>query len=148
MRHYPGNHVFGNYVIGSFIQHVVNLNINLFVVIIKLHSTQTSSPIYRIFVQSCLPVVCHTWTHILTILIIFLQGFLNLTWKKWQRVLLTRSIAILPTVLVASFEGINNLTDLNDTLNVVMSMQLPFAVLPILAFTSCRPVMKEFTNGL
>jgi len=77
-----------------------------------------------------------------------MEGFLNLSWKKWQRVLLTRSIAILPTVFIAAFEGINDLTGLNDMLNVLMSMQLPFAVLPILAFTSNRAIMKEFTNGL
>ena len=76
------------------------------------------------------------------------QGFLNLSWKKWQRVLLTRSIAILPTVFIAAFEGINDLTGLNDMLNVLMSMQLPFAVLPILAFTSNTAVMKEFSNGV
>jgi hypothetical protein len=34
------------------------------------------------------------------------QGFLNLQWSKWQRVLLTRSIAILPTFLIAFFEQI------------------------------------------
>lgn len=77
-----------------------------------------------------------------------MEGFLNLRWKRWQRVLLTRSIAILPTILLAVFSGIEDLTGLNDTLNVVMSLQLPFAVLPVLTFTCSRFVMKEFRNGV
>lgn len=81
-------------------------------------------------------------------LITLFQGFLNLKWKRWQRVLLTRTIAILPTVFIAAYAKISDLTGLNDFLNVLMSMQLPFAVLPILAFTSNRTVMKEFSNGL
>lgn len=76
------------------------------------------------------------------------QGFLNLSWKKWQRVLLTRSIAILPTIFIATTNGIDQLTGLNDVLNVLMSMQLPFAVLPILAMTSNKAIMKEFANGM
>ncbi|XP_067947927.1 natural resistance-associated macrophage protein 2-like isoform X1 [Watersipora subatra] len=77
-----------------------------------------------------------------------MEGFLNLRWKKWQRILLTRTIAISPTVIIAAFAGIEDLTGLNDILNVVMSMQLPFAVLPILAFTSNKSLMEEFANGM
>ncbi|XP_013399116.1 natural resistance-associated macrophage protein 2-like [Lingula anatina] len=76
-----------------------------------------------------------------------MEGFLNLKWKRWQRVLLTRSIAILPTVLLAAFEGIEQLTGMNDFLNVLMSLQLPFALIPILTFTSSDAVMGEFKNG-
>lgn len=75
------------------------------------------------------------------------QGFLDLRWKRWQRVLLTRSIAILPTVLLAVFSGIENLTSMNDLLNVLMSLQLPFALIPILTFTSSKHIMHEFRNG-
>ena len=78
----------------------------------------------------------------------YFQGFLNLHWKRWQRVLLTRSIAILPTVLLAVFRGIEDLTGMNDTLNIVMSLQLPFAVLPVLTFTCSSVIMKEFRNGV
>lgn len=75
------------------------------------------------------------------------QGFLNLKWKRWQRVLLTRSIAIAPTILIAVFRGIEDLTGMNDLLNVVQSLQLPFALLPILTFTSSAFIMQEFRNG-
>ncbi|XP_033763009.1 natural resistance-associated macrophage protein 2-like isoform X1 [Pecten maximus] len=77
-----------------------------------------------------------------------MEGFLNLKWKRWQRVLLTRSIAILPTILVAVFSGINDLTRMNDLLNVLMSLQLPFALIPILSFTSATFIMGEFVNGI
>nr|KAG5689044.1 hypothetical protein BaRGS_006440 [Batillaria attramentaria] len=76
-----------------------------------------------------------------------MEGFLNLQWKRWQRVLLTRTIAIMPTVFVAVFEGIDDLTTMNDLLNVLMSLQLPFALLPILTFTSASPIMSDFANG-
>ncbi|BFZ01046.1 hypothetical protein BsWGS_04084 [Bradybaena similaris] len=76
-----------------------------------------------------------------------MEGFLNLKWKRWQRVLLTRTIAILPTVLIAIFSGIDDMTTMNDLLNVLMSLQLPFALLPILTFTSSTYVMAEFSNG-
>ncbi|XP_059169780.1 natural resistance-associated macrophage protein 2-like isoform X2 [Physella acuta] len=76
-----------------------------------------------------------------------MEGFLNLTWKRWQRVLLTRTIAILPTILIAIFSGIDNMTTMNDLLNVLMSLQLPFALLPILTFTSSSVLMAEFKNG-
>lgn len=76
------------------------------------------------------------------------QGFLNLQWERWQRVLLTRSIAILPTILLAVFEGIKDLTYMNDLLNVIMSLQLPFALLPVLTFTSTSSIMGEFVNGM
>nr|AKN21474.1 slc11a-1 [Schmidtea mediterranea] len=76
-----------------------------------------------------------------------MEGFLNLTWKRWQRVLLTRSIAIAPTIFIAFYQGIHNLTHMNDLLNVLMSMQLPFAIIPILTFTSSKRMMAEFKNG-
>ncbi|XP_078321273.1 natural resistance-associated macrophage protein 2-like isoform X2 [Crassostrea virginica] len=76
-----------------------------------------------------------------------MEGFLNLKWKRWIRVLFTRSIAIFPTILVASFSGIQDLTQMNDMLNVLMSMQLPFALIPILTFTSSESIMGDFKNG-
>ncbi|CAH1789396.1 unnamed protein product, partial [Owenia fusiformis] len=76
-----------------------------------------------------------------------MEGFLDLKWKRWQRVLLTRSIAILPTIFIAAYKGVSDLTGMNDLLNVLMSLQLPFALIPILTFTSHFSVMKEFKNN-
>ncbi|XP_071371060.1 natural resistance-associated macrophage protein 2-like [Centroberyx affinis] len=77
-----------------------------------------------------------------------MEGFLNLRWSRFARVLLTRSLAITPTLLVAIFQDTQQLTGMNDFLNVLQSMQLPFALIPILTFTSLPSLMHEFANGL
>ncbi|XP_017769455.1 PREDICTED: protein Malvolio-like [Nicrophorus vespilloides] len=77
-----------------------------------------------------------------------MEGFLNLKWARWKRVLFTRTIAIVPTFLTAFYSNIEDLTGLNDILNAVMSVQLPFAVLPTIAFTSNKNIMGEFVNGI
>uniref|UniRef100_A0A8B9ITJ5 Solute carrier family 11 member 2 n=1 Tax=Amazona collaria TaxID=241587 RepID=A0A8B9ITJ5_9PSIT len=77
-----------------------------------------------------------------------MEGFLNLRWSRFARVLLTRSIAITPTLFVAIFQDVEHLTGMNDFLNVLMSLQLPFALIPVLTFTSLPSVMNDFANGL
>nr|XP_033791761.1 natural resistance-associated macrophage protein 2 isoform X2 [Geotrypetes seraphini] len=77
-----------------------------------------------------------------------MEGFLNLKWSRFKRVILTRSIAITPTLLVAIFQDVERLTGMNDFLNVLQSLQLPFALIPILTFTSLQPVMNDFVNGI
>uniref|UniRef100_A0A3Q2QE90 Solute carrier family 11 member 2 n=1 Tax=Fundulus heteroclitus TaxID=8078 RepID=A0A3Q2QE90_FUNHE len=77
-----------------------------------------------------------------------MEGFLNLKWSRFARVLLTRSIAIVPTLLVAIFQDVHHLTGMNDFLNVLQSMQLPFALIPILTFTSLTSIMNDFANGM
>jgi len=59
-----------------------------------------------------------------------------------------KSVAIVPTFLVAKFQDIEDLSGMNDMLNALMSMQLPFAVLPVIAMTSSKNVMGEFRNGV
>ncbi|XP_071454637.1 protein Malvolio isoform X2 [Hetaerina americana] len=76
-----------------------------------------------------------------------MEGFLNLQWSRWKRVLLTRTIAIVPTFCVAFFTQIEDLSGMNDVLNAVMSLQLPFATLPTIAFTSNEHIMGEFVSG-
>ncbi|XP_044034024.1 natural resistance-associated macrophage protein 2-like isoform X1 [Siniperca chuatsi] len=86
------------------------------------------------------------YTHVFPF--VFAKGFLNLRWSRFARVLLTRSIAITPTLLVAIFQDVQHLTGMNDFLNVLQSMQLPFALIPILTFTSLTSIMNDFANGL
>ncbi|XP_073939469.1 natural resistance-associated macrophage protein 2 isoform X6 [Castor canadensis] len=52
-----------------------------------------------------------------------MEGFLNLKWSRFARVILTRSIAIIPTLLVAIFQDVEHLTGMNDFLNVLQSLQ-------------------------
>lgn len=76
-----------------------------------------------------------------------MEGFLNLKWKRWQRVLVTRTIAIVPTFCVAFFSQIDDVTKMNDYLNAVMALQLPFATIPTIAFSSSTAIMGDFANG-
>lgn len=76
-----------------------------------------------------------------------MEGFLNLKWPRWQRVLVTRTIAVIPTFSVAFFSQISQVTKLNDYLNAVMALQLPFATIPTIAFSSSKEIMGEFANG-
>ncbi|XP_017777463.1 PREDICTED: protein Malvolio-like isoform X2 [Nicrophorus vespilloides] len=76
-----------------------------------------------------------------------MEGFLNLQWARWKRVLFTRSIAIVPTFFLAFFSEIEDLTKMNIILNAVMSLQLPFATIPTIAFTSNKQIMGEFVNN-
>jgi len=75
-----------------------------------------------------------------------MQGFLDIRWSKWKRVLLTRSIAMGPTIVVAII-ATADLGAMNNWLNVLQSLQLPFALLPVLHFTSSERVMGKFKNG-
>ncbi|CAL1280340.1 unnamed protein product [Larinioides sclopetarius] len=77
-----------------------------------------------------------------------MEGFLNLKWARWRRVLLTRCIAIAPTLFITIYSDIKNLTQMNDYLNALMSLQLPFALFPTLIFTSSKGVMGDFQNGI
>uniref|UniRef100_A0A0D6R2T7 Metal transporter n=1 Tax=Araucaria cunninghamii TaxID=56994 RepID=A0A0D6R2T7_ARACU len=78
-----------------------------------------------------------------------MAGFLNLRLKKWLRALITRSFAIVPTVIVAlmfdTSEG--KLDALNEWLNVLQSMQIPFALIPLLCLVSKEHVMGTFKIG-
>ncbi|KAF5285086.1 hypothetical protein FQA39_LY16775 [Lamprigera yunnana] len=65
-----------------------------------------------------------------------MEGFLNLQWVAWKRALFCRTISVIPTFVFAFYSDTNHLTDINIILNAVMSLQLPFAVIPTIAFTS------------
>jgi len=77
-----------------------------------------------------------------------MQGFLNLDWAQWKILLITRAVAMTPTAFVLAWTDMETATTLNDILNVVMSIQLPFAILPTLCFTSSKFIMGEFSNGI
>ncbi|CAB3400327.1 unnamed protein product [Caenorhabditis bovis] len=77
-----------------------------------------------------------------------MEGFLNLVLPKWQRILITRSIAIIPTLILTFYtHGVKNLTGMNDLLNCVQMIQLPFALIPIITFTSSSKIMHDFRSS-
>src|SRR5436309_5220279 len=78
---------------------------------------------------------------------IVMEGFLDIRLKPWLRRLITRSIAILPAALVIGFAGENRVTSLLILSQVILSFQLPFAVIPLIQFTGDRSKMGEFANS-
>ena len=78
---------------------------------------------------------------------IVMEGFLDLRLKPWLRRLITRSIAIIPAALVIGIAGENKVTSLLILSQVILSFQLPFAVIPLIQFTGDRATMGEFANS-
>lgn len=78
---------------------------------------------------------------------IVMEGFLHIRLKPWIRRLITRAIAILPAILVIGISGEGKLTSLLILSQVVLSFQLPFAVIPLVQFTSERTKMGAFVNS-
>jgi manganese transport protein len=78
---------------------------------------------------------------------IVMEGFLQIRLKPWIRRLVTRVLAILPAVFVIGFAGEGKLTSLLILSQVVLSFQLPFAVIPLVQFTSKRSIMGPFANS-
>jgi manganese transport protein len=78
---------------------------------------------------------------------IVMEGFLDIRMKPWLRRLFTRSLAILPAALVIGIMGEGKLTQLLILSQVILSFQLPFAVIPLVKFTSDRAKMGEFVNS-
>jgi manganese transport protein len=75
---------------------------------------------------------------------IVMEGFLDLRLPSWARRLLTRGIAIIPVIAVAAIYGERGTADLLVFSQVVLSMQLPFAVIPLVRFVSDRRKMGQF----
>jgi manganese transport protein len=79
---------------------------------------------------------------------IVMEGFLNIRLRPWLRRLITRLIAIVPAVIVTAISGERGSTDLLVLSQVILSLQLSFAVIPLVLFTSDRTKMGEFANAL
>ncbi len=78
---------------------------------------------------------------------IVMEGFLNIRLRPWLRRLLTRGIAIVPAIIVTVISGEKGTTNLLVLSQVILSLQLSFAVFPLVMFTSDKVKMGEFVNG-
>ena len=78
---------------------------------------------------------------------IVMEGFLNIRIRPWLRRLITRAIAIVPAAIVAILYGESGTAKLLVLSQVVLSLQLSFAVFPLVMFTSDRQKMGEFANS-
>ncbi len=77
---------------------------------------------------------------------IVMEGFLNIRLRPWLRRLITRGIAIIPAVIVSVIYGESGTASLLILSQVILSLQLSFAVIPLIMFTSDRKKMGEFAN--
>lgn len=78
---------------------------------------------------------------------IVMEGFLNLRLKPWLRRLVTRLIAVIPALIVTILYGEKGTGDLLVLSQVILSLQLSFAVVPLVVFTSNKEQMGEFVNS-
>jgi manganese transport protein len=78
---------------------------------------------------------------------VVMEGFMHWRIKPWVRRLITRTLAILPAVFIIGLRGDSSVTDLLTLSQVVLALQLPFAMFPLLQFTSSRSRMGKWKNG-
>jgi len=78
---------------------------------------------------------------------VVMEGFLSLRMRPWMRRLLTRALALVPAVLTIALLGDRGTYKLLILSQVVLSLQLPFAVIPLVRFTGDRARMGEFASG-
>ncbi len=79
---------------------------------------------------------------------VVMEGFLNIRLPAWKRRLLTRGLAIVPAVLVAWWFGVSGTAQLLVFSQVILSLQLPFALVPLWMMTKDRDLMGNFVNPL
>lgn len=77
---------------------------------------------------------------------IVMEGFLNIRLKPWLRRLITRLVAVVPALIVALAYGESGTSKLLILSQVILSMQLSFAVIPLVVFTNSKPKMQQFAN--
>ncbi|HEX5471462.1 MAG TPA: Nramp family divalent metal transporter [Lacipirellulaceae bacterium] len=78
---------------------------------------------------------------------VVMEGFMHWKLSPWIRRLITRSLAILPAVLIIGIRGDSSVNELLTLSQVILALQLPFAMFPLLHFTSSRKYMGEWANG-
>ena len=78
---------------------------------------------------------------------VVMEGFMHWRIQPWLRRLITRTLAIIPAVLVIGIRGDSSVNDLLTLSQVVLALQLPFAMFPLLHFTGSRKRMGTWKNG-
>jgi manganese transport protein len=78
---------------------------------------------------------------------VVMEGFMRWRIAPWLRRLITRSLAIIPTAIFIGIRGVNNVNDLLVLSQVILALQLPFAMFPLLHFASSRRRMGQWRLG-
>jgi len=76
-----------------------------------------------------------------------MEGFMHWRIRPWLRRIITRTMAIIPAVLIIGLRGDSSVTDLVNLSQVVLALQLPLAMFPLLHFTSSRKRMGAWKIG-
>ena len=79
---------------------------------------------------------------------VVMEGFLNIQITPWLRRMITRLLAIVPAIVIIGYAGENQATSLLVASQVVLSLQLGFAVWPLMRFTGQKNRMGEFVNSI
>jgi manganese transport protein len=78
---------------------------------------------------------------------VVMEGFMHWRMQPWVRRLITRGVALVPAVILIGTRGNTGVTDLLNLSQVVLAIQLPLAMVPLLWFTGSRKLMGEYRNG-
>ena len=78
---------------------------------------------------------------------VVLEGFMNWRMRPWLRRMISRMLAVIPAILIIGIRGNGSITDLVNLSQVYLCLVLPFAMFPLLQFTSSRKIMGRWRNG-
>ena len=78
---------------------------------------------------------------------VVMEGFMNWRLRPWIRRMISRLLAVVPAIWIISIRGNGSVTDLVNLSQVILCLILPFAMFPLLYFTSSRKIMGQWANG-
>jgi len=78
---------------------------------------------------------------------VVMEGFMNWRMRPWLRRMISRLLAMVPAIVIISIRGSGSVTDLVNLSQVLLCLILPFAMFPLLHFTSSRKIMGQWRNG-
>ncbi|KAB2641794.1 MAG: divalent metal cation transporter [Verrucomicrobia bacterium] len=78
---------------------------------------------------------------------VVMEGFMNWRIRPWLRRMISRLLAVVPAIVIVGVRGSGGITDLLNLSQVLLCMILPFAMFPLLQFTSSRKIMGQWRNG-
>ena len=78
---------------------------------------------------------------------VVMEGFMRWRIPSWVRRVVTRLFAVVPAIVIIGIRGDRSITDLINLSQVVLALQLPFALFPLLQFTSSRRRMGQWRSG-
>jgi manganese transport protein len=78
---------------------------------------------------------------------VVLEGFMNWRMRPWLRRMISRLLAVIPAIIIIGIRGNGSITDLINLSQVYLCLVLPFAMFPLLQFTSSRKIMGRWRNG-